>query len=87
MGKRDGDAKAKPKTLLTALEDDPGGRGGQCMICKLAYRADVDKALRIALTGRWTVMQVWRQMQKTQGFQGGYGRLLTHARQHLGGDA
>lgn len=77
----------KPKGLVEAIEEEPGGRGGKCMICDLPYKAEVDQALRIALTGRWTVMRVLQEMQRSRGFKGGYNRLLSHAKLHMGRDA
>ena len=73
--------------LVEALEAAETERVPKCVVCSLPYRADVDKALRIAKTGRWTVMQVFQHMQKMQGFKGGYETVRRHTREHLGGQA
>lgn len=73
--------------LIEALEAEPGGRGGKCMVCELPYKDEVDKALRMALTGRWTVMRVLQEMQRSKGFKGRYNTLLRHARGHMGAGA
>ena len=72
--------------LIAALEAAEAERAVQCGVCFWAQRDMVDKALRIAATRRWTVMQVYREMQK-QGFRGGYEIVRKHAREHLGGQA
>lgn len=72
--------------LVSALEKAETDRDQtpKCAVCQLPYLADVDKALRIAKTGRWTVMQVFQTMSKLQGFKGSYETVRRHYRDHLG---
>ena len=72
--------------LLAALEMAETQRVVKCGVCGWEERAAVDKALRIAQTGRWTMMKVYREMQKL-GFRGGYEIVRKHAREHLGSQA
>ena len=71
--------------LVSALEaTEAAAVTPKCSVCQLPYLAEVDKALRIAKTGRWNVMQVFQTMQKMHGFKGGYETVRRHYRSHLG---
>lgn len=70
--------------LVSALEQAESEQTPKCSVCQLPYLDQVDKALRVAKTGRWTVMKVFQTMQKMHGFKGSYERVRSHYREHLG---